>query len=270
MSRLAKQAEEETNRRRRLRPVLLGLGAVVALLATIVASSRNTRTPLPPEIEITAGNIHVEGAAGEAQMGAFERVTEAHTEKSQLPVSFYEILGQGQDTEKIDQRMGAMDDRPLPLPPPAEEVILEPVAPVEAAPPAQAAAAPPTEPEAPEPEASAAREAAGGESPQPEPSVAEAPRTDPAPAPAEAAPAVSSENLPYTLQVASFSQQARAEELVARLVKNGFAAYLVTVDLGEKGTWWRVRSGHYATEHAAKWARLDLVKLGVSPIIVRD
>jgi cell division septation protein DedD len=75
---------------------------------------------------------------------------------------------------------------------------------------------------------------------------------------------------PYTLQVGSFSQQTRARELVVRLQGAGHDAYMVEVDLGSKGVWWRVRVGHFETAQSAKWAKLDLVKLGVSPIVIRD
>ena len=97
-----------------------------------------------------------------------------------------------------------------------------------------------------------------------------APVAEPVSAPTKAAPAKVAEELPYTLQVGSFSRRDGADELAARLNRGGHEAYTMEVDLGAKGVWWRVRVGHYPTAQAARWAKLDLVKLGVSPMVVRD
>lgn len=55
----------------------------------------------------------------------------------------------------------------------------------------------------------------------------------------------------YTLQVGSFSAAADAGRLKQKLLDKGYPAYVISADLGPKGTWYRVRLGPYADSAAA-------------------
>ncbi len=78
---------------------------------------------------------------------------------------------------------------------------------------------------------------------------AEAPKKEAAPAP----PASSSNGL-YTIQLASSQNRDEAEALIKRLRTGRYDAYIVEVDLGSKGIWYRVRVGHYETREMAEKA----------------
>lgn len=89
-------------------------------------------------------------------------------------------------------------------------------------------------------------------------------------APAEArAPAQSAGR--YTVQVASFSDRAPAQQMVERLRKNGYTAEIRTVNLDKRGIWHRVRVGAYATEEEARRVAQALQKeerLPSAPLVV--
>ncbi|MBI5136247.1 MAG: SPOR domain-containing protein [Nitrospirae bacterium] len=246
MSRLAKKAEEERTNKAELRPYILGVGAVGTLLAGILLASGRQQDVASPDLELAPGRIQVEG--GEPAPVAPARAQPAAEEQPPQPsVRFYEVLGQGRPAAE------QLVVRDLPLPPPAG-----------------------TEPQAADPASPAPRGAdqtpsAAAPASMPPAAVSEAAaRPVPKPVPVATAKAKPAEPAPYALQVASFSEKRRADELVSRLSGSGHDAYAVKVDLVGKGDWWRVRVGHFPNEHAAKWARLDLVKLGVNPIVVHD
>lgn len=56
---------------------------------------------------------------------------------------------------------------------------------------------------------------------------------------------------PFTIQVGSYKEKARAESEVAKLKGKGYSAYLVTVDLPPKGTYHRVRVEEFASKEEA-------------------
>ena len=56
----------------------------------------------------------------------------------------------------------------------------------------------------------------------------------------------------YTIQVSSFRSVDQASELKGRLSKKGYAAYVQSVDLSDKGTWHRVRIGNYRDKQGAE------------------
>jgi len=74
----------------------------------------------------------------------------------------------------------------------------------------------------------------------------------------------------FTLQVLALKDSQRAKEMVSYLKSKGFEAYEVTVHVPEKGTYHRVRVGHFKDRHEASQvaARLRYEKL--EPIIVRE
>lgn len=56
----------------------------------------------------------------------------------------------------------------------------------------------------------------------------------------------------YAVQVYSFQDKTRAEKALEGLKSKGYQAFLVVSDLGEKGTWYRVRVGGIADEKEAQ------------------
>jgi len=62
----------------------------------------------------------------------------------------------------------------------------------------------------------------------------------------------------YTIQVSSFRSMGQASELKGRLSKKGYAAYVQSVDLSDKGTWHRVRVGNYRDKEGAERVAGDL------------
>lgn len=62
----------------------------------------------------------------------------------------------------------------------------------------------------------------------------------------------------YTIQVSSFRSMDQASELKGRLSKKGYAAYVQSVDLSDKGTWHRVRVGNYRDKDGAERVASDL------------
>jgi DedD protein len=78
------------------------------------------------------------------------------------------------------------------------------------------------------------------------------------PKPPAAARASLSQSGDYTIQVSSFQSMDQANELKGRLSKRGYAAYVQSVDLSDKGTWHRVRVGNYRDKDGAERVASDL------------
>jgi len=57
---------------------------------------------------------------------------------------------------------------------------------------------------------------------------------------------------PYSLRSSSYQQPYRAIQELAEIKKMGLTPYLVKVDLGDMGVWWRVYIGFYSTDEEAK------------------
>ena len=74
---------------------------------------------------------------------------------------------------------------------------------------------------------------------------------------AEPVPAVADGR--YVVQVGSFRVEDDARALREKLLKKDFAAYIQQADLGDKGTWYRVRVGPFADVETARDAA-DLLK----------
>jgi cell division septation protein DedD len=62
----------------------------------------------------------------------------------------------------------------------------------------------------------------------------------------------------YTIQVSSFRSLDQASELKGRLSRKGYAAYVQSVDLQDKGTWHRVRIGTYRDKDGAERIATDV------------
>ncbi len=73
----------------------------------------------------------------------------------------------------------------------------------------------------------------------------------------------------FTLQIASFKDRAQAEEVVRNWTDKGYLARATGVDLGAKGTWYRVYIGRYETlDEAKSFERIISKKEGIKAYIV--
>jgi cell division protein FtsN len=73
----------------------------------------------------------------------------------------------------------------------------------------------------------------------------------------------------FAVQVYSFKDQGKAEVALSNLKAQGYKAYIEISDLGEKGTWYRVRIGQLSNEAEAK-AMLETIRKSFnSGIIVK-
>jgi DedD protein len=73
----------------------------------------------------------------------------------------------------------------------------------------------------------------------------------------------------YQLQVSSFHTQREAQSFAEQLRARGHRAYVVEASVPGRGTWYRVRVGPFATQHAAAAYRVDFEdKEHVVPFIV--
>ncbi len=93
---------------------------------------------------------------------------------------------------------------------------------------------------------------------------------DPVPSPAIVTSPEHGQEAGFAVQVYSFKDEKRADVVLANLRKNGYrAAYIEISDLGERGTWYRVRIGGLENEAEAK-ALLETVRKNFkSGIIVK-
>jgi len=77
----------------------------------------------------------------------------------------------------------------------------------------------------------------------------------------------------FSVQVASSSKQEDAERLVQKFTQQGFQAFVMTADLGEKGIWYRVRVGNLTTRPEAEKMKAEIVaklpNLAKSPYIIK-
>ena len=84
-------------------------------------------------------------------------------------------------------------------------------------------------------------------------------QADPVSAPAIVTTPVNGHEAGFLIQVYSFQDKARAEVALAALQQAGYKVFLEVSDLGEKGTWYRVRVGGLENEAQAK-AMLDQIR----------
>jgi cell division septation protein DedD len=80
------------------------------------------------------------------------------------------------------------------------------------------------------------------------------------PAPAANAKTAATGTGPYTLQLSSFEDQADADKFAKHLLADGYNAVVYAAAVPGKGTWYRVRSGGYATKKDADDALAKLAK----------
>lgn len=82
---------------------------------------------------------------------------------------------------------------------------------------------------------------------------------DPVPSPAIITSPENGKEAGFSVQVYSFQDRSRAEKALENLKNAGYTAFMEVSDLGEKGTWYRVRIGGLDNEDQAK-AMLDQVR----------
>lgn len=91
------------------------------------------------------------------------------------------------------------------------------------------------------------------------PHVAPTPAAPTKPAPAQAPAA----DRPFYLQAASFKAEGEAEALRARIALAGVKVAVVAMDIPEKGTYYRVRLGPFASKDEASQTTAQLVQSGI-------
>lgn len=158
---------------------------------------------------------------------------------------------------KVESKViAAAPSAPEPKPEPRAEA-----APAAPAPPTISKSEPPAPSAAPKAEAAvkAAAPADAGTDAKPAP-VASAPAEVPAAAPAAAKPEG------FVVQLAAFADDKGANSLANKLKKNGYAAYVQSVETSH-GKLWRVRVGGYATRSEADAARVTLKGEGYNGMI---
>ncbi len=160
--------------------------------------------------------------------------------------------------EREGDPLGAVDlslDRPAPAaarsaPSPVPRPDREPAVQPEAKPATQAEAKPETKP--------ASQVAAKPETkPEPAAQPETKPETKPEPAPAAE---VAADAARFTLHLLSFQNRPEADALVSKLKKAGYAPYVVETEEEGKGTFYRVRVGHYADYETAVAGKTDFEK----------
>ena len=55
----------------------------------------------------------------------------------------------------------------------------------------------------------------------------------------------------FTLQISAFQNRAEADRFAAKLRDRGYAPYIITAEVPNKGTWYRVRMGSFPSKDAA-------------------
>jgi cell division protein FtsN len=101
------------------------------------------------------------------------------------------------------------------------------------------------------------------------PTMAQSPPRDAPPARPPTAPAASK---PFYLQLASFQAAADAEELRARIVLAGAPVIVVAMEIPEKGLYYRVRLGPFASREELAQVKDQLAQSGIdleSGLLVR-
>lgn len=79
----------------------------------------------------------------------------------------------------------------------------------------------------------------------------------------------SSENAKYALQIGSYQQMSEANSIVEKWQNKGYPAYLMIADIPDRGRWYRVRLGGFATRDEAKWYKKEIeAEEGVETVVV--
>jgi len=77
--------------------------------------------------------------------------------------------------------------------------------------------------------------------------------------------------LRYTVQVGSYPEKAMADDEARNMKKRGYAAFVVTTDLSDKGKWFRVRIGSFSNKQSAEKLAKELKsKEGIDGFITAE
>jgi cell division septation protein DedD len=77
-----------------------------------------------------------------------------------------------------------------------------------------------------------------------------------------------SSKLRYTIQISAYQERELAEEDVKKMKTRGYAAFMISYTVPDKGTWYRVRLGSFPNRAAAEKLLKQLqAKEGISPFI---
>jgi cell division septation protein DedD len=71
---------------------------------------------------------------------------------------------------------------------------------------------------------------------------------------------LSGEEVNFTVQIASFKDQKKAEESLAKIRKNVPSAYIASRDLGKNGVWYRIYAGQFELRSQAEVSLNDIKK----------
>ncbi|MFP4472486.1 MAG: SPOR domain-containing protein [Candidatus Omnitrophota bacterium] len=81
---------------------------------------------------------------------------------------------------------------------------------------------------------------------------------------------VSTAKGPYAIQILSSKDREKANAALERVKKKGFGqAYLASVDLEDKGTWYRIYAGAYSTKDKAQQALPEVQKTYSGAFIIK-
>lgn len=94
-------------------------------------------------------------------------------------------------------------------------------------------------------------------------------KADPVPPMAIVTNPVNGHEAGFTIQVYSFQDKNRAQTALQSLKNSGYQAFLVVSDLGQKGTWYRIRVGGIANEAQAHQMLNDIRKAYNGGFIVK-
>lgn len=75
----------------------------------------------------------------------------------------------------------------------------------------------------------------------------------------------------FTVQIASYPDRDMAEEEMKKMKKRGYAAFIVSSELPDKGTWHRVRLGSFTNKASAEKLAKELrTKENLSPMVTAE
>jgi cell division septation protein DedD len=93
---------------------------------------------------------------------------------------------------------------------------------------------------------------------------------DPVVSPAIVASTETGSQVMYAIQLYSFKEQSRADEMIKTLKEDGISAYVQMSDLGDKGVWYRVRAGSFDSPAKAQSELAEIRKEHKDSIVVKE
>lgn len=93
---------------------------------------------------------------------------------------------------------------------------------------------------------------------------------DPVVSPAIVANTEAGNQVTYAIQLYSFKEQSRADSIVKNLGSQGITAYVQMSDLGDKGVWYRVRTGSFDSPDKAQAILAEIRKEHKDSIVVKE